>query len=147
MTSCDSHSRQGPHRLEVVALAESFLGQDLSAFEKLHRLARKHMDNVARRNLELGVTLRELDSLTGEGCAEMQDLRDRTENRWVDIVQEGIDSAEIVDLDQLFVKLILGLGNYAVLWYRLGGTLRPDEIADCTVDLMLSSCVRHARPS
>ncbi|WP_328660257.1 TetR/AcrR family transcriptional regulator [Nocardia salmonicida] len=125
------------HIDDIVAVGEDLLRQDMLAAEKIRRLARRHMFNVAERTLELRVVMREIDSLTGTPRAEMQQLRDRTEEIWQEIVQQGKKSGEFENLDPLFVKLILGALNYAVLWYRSNGELSPDEIADRTVDLML----------
>lgn len=125
------------HVNEVLALGEELLATELPAREKLRRLARKHMQEVAERTLELRVTLREIDSLTGRRRRDMQALRDRTEEIWELIAEEGRRSGELKDLDPLFVKAALGALNYAVLWYRPKGALSPDEIADRTIALML----------
>jgi TetR/AcrR family transcriptional regulator, cholesterol catabolism regulator len=126
------------HIEEVVELGEQLLdADDLSARDKLQRLARKHMHNVAERSVELRVTLREIDSLTGKRRRQMQALRDRTEQIWEQVVDQGRNSGELDGVDRLFVKVALGALNYSVLWYRADGALNPDEIADRTIALML----------
>ena len=125
------------HVNEVLQLGEELLTAELPAGEKLRQLARKHMQMVAERTLELRVTLREIDSLTGQRRKDMQALRDRTEEIWEQIAEEGRRSGELGVLDPLFVKAALGALNYAVLWYRPNGSLSPDEIADRTIGLML----------
>jgi AcrR family transcriptional regulator len=126
------------HIEEVVELGEQLLdADDLSARDKLQRLARKHMQNVAERSVELRVTLREIDSLTGKRRRQMQALRDRTEQIWEQVVDQGRNSGELDGIDPLFVKVALGALNYSVLWYRADGALSPDEIADRTIALML----------
>jgi AcrR family transcriptional regulator len=126
------------HIEEVVELGEQLLdADDLSARDKLQRLARKHMQNVSERSVELRVTLREIDSLTGKRRRQMQALRDRTEQIWEQVVDQGRNSGELDGVDPLFVKVALGALNYSVLWYRADGALRPDEIADRTIALML----------
>lgn len=127
-----------PHIQEVVDLGEQLLEDpDLSARDKLSRLARKHMQNVAERTVELRVTLREIDSLTGSRRRQMQLLRDRVEKIWKQVVEKGCEKGELDDVDPLFVKVVLGALNYSVLWYRPDGLLSPDEIADRTLALML----------
>jgi AcrR family transcriptional regulator len=126
------------HIEEVVELGEQLLdADDLSARDKLQRLARKHMQNVAERSVELRVTLRELDSLTGKRRRQMQALRDRTEQIWEQVVDQGRNSGELDGVDPIFVKVALGALNYSVLWYQADGALSPDEIADRTIALML----------
>jgi AcrR family transcriptional regulator len=128
-----------PHVEEVLQLGEQLLDDhDLSAREKLHRLARKHMQNVAERRVELRVTLREIDLLSGKRHRQMQALRDRVEQIWEQVVDQGRESAELGSIDPLFVKIALGALNSSVLWFRADGALSPDEIADRTIDLMLN---------
>jgi AcrR family transcriptional regulator len=127
-----------PHVEEVLQLGEQLLDDDdLSAREKLHRLARKHMQNVAERRVELRVTLREIDLLSGKRHRQMQALRDRVEEIWEQVVDQGRESGELGSIDSLFVKIALGALNSSVLWFRADGALSPDEIADRTIDLML----------
>lgn len=127
-----------PHVIEILEAGEKLLSADLPAREKLRLLAREHMKMVAERTLELRVTLRELDSFTGPRRQEMQELRDRTEEIWQQITDQGRQSGELGDLDPLFVKAALGALNYAVLWFRPNGSLTPEDIADRMMDLMLS---------
>jgi len=133
-----------PHVEEVKALGERLAEQDMPALEKLYVLARKHMSNVATRPLELQVTLREIDSLTGPRKVDMHDLRDGAERVWDRIVAQGVARGEFVDLDPLFVKLILGALNYAVVWFQPGGPASADEVAVRTVDLLLGSSMRQS---
>jgi TetR/AcrR family transcriptional regulator, cholesterol catabolism regulator len=128
-----------PQIEEVIQLGDHLLdgGDELSARDKLERLARKHMQNVAERSVELRVTLREIDSLTGKRRQQMQALRDRVEQIWEQVVDQGRKSGELDGIDPLFVKVALGALNYSVLWYRADGTLSPTEIADRTIALML----------
>jgi TetR/AcrR family transcriptional regulator, cholesterol catabolism regulator len=129
-----------PHIEEVVELGEQLLDdQELSARDKVVRLARKHMQNVAERSVELRVTLREIDSLTGKRGRQMQALRDRVEQIWEQVVEQGRASDDFANVDPLFVKVALGALNYSVLWYRADGALSPDEIADRTIALMLAA--------
>jgi TetR/AcrR family transcriptional regulator, cholesterol catabolism regulator len=126
-----------PHIIEVIETGERLLASDESARTKLGLLARKHMQEVAERTIELRVTLREIDSFTGHRRKEMQALRDRTEEIWVEITEEGRRSGELADLDPLFVKTALGALNYAVLWFHAEGELAADEIADRVMAMML----------
>lgn len=126
-----------PHILEVLEAGERLLTADMPAKEKLRLLARAHMRMVAERTLELRVTLREIDSFTGARREEMQALRDRTEAIWEEIAESGRRGGELEGLDPLFVKTALGALNYSVLWYRRRGPLKPDEIADRMISMML----------
>jgi TetR/AcrR family transcriptional regulator, cholesterol catabolism regulator len=126
------------HIEEVVELGEQLLdAADMVTRDKLQRLARKHMQNVAERSVELRVTLREIDSLTGKRRQQMQALRDRAEQIWEQVVDQGRKSGELDGIDPLFVKVVLGALNYSVLWYPADGALSPDEIADRTIALIL----------
>jgi hypothetical protein len=80
-----------------------------------------------------------VDSLTGKRRRHMQALRDRVEQIWERVVDQGRESGDFADIDPLFVKVALGALNYSVLWYRADGALTPEETADRTIALMLSA--------
>lgn len=128
-----------PHILDVLEAGEKLLVSDLPAKEKLRLLAREHMRMVAEHNIELRVTLREIDSFTGQRRKQMKQLRDRTEAIWEQIADEGRQSGELKGLDPVFVKAALGALNYAVLWFRKDGSLSSDEVADRMMTLMLGA--------
>ncbi|MFI6367665.1 TetR/AcrR family transcriptional regulator [Nocardia sp. NPDC050630] len=126
------------HIARVLRIGTDLLKSDLTATEKLHELAREHMRQVADHRLELRVTLREIDSLTGHRRRDLQRLRDEVEQVWTDIVEIGVRSGELPRMDPLFVKVVLGALNYAVLWYHSDGPATPEEAGDRIVRMLLN---------
>jgi len=67
------------------------------------------------------------------------DERRRYQERLVEIVREAQAAGEIdaaVDAG-LYVRLVLGMSNSLVDWYRADGTWSARQIADAVVDLVL----------
>jgi TetR/AcrR family transcriptional regulator, cholesterol catabolism regulator len=124
------------HIEEIVEFGEDLLVAQLPPAEKIRRLAHKHMQEVAERGAEMRVALREVDSLTGQRRREMKALRDRTEEIWEHIAEDGRTAGDLGGLDPFFVKALLGALNYAALWYHSSGLLSPQEVADRTVVLL-----------
>ena len=66
--------------------------------------------------------------------------RDRFENYFREVVADGIESGEFREVDvPIFVKTMLGANNWVSVWYRPGGRLSGDEIADQMADTFLRS--------
>jgi len=66
--------------------------------------------------------------------------RDRFENLFRCVVQEGIQSGAFRPVDVgIFTKALLGAHNWVGVWYREGGRLNGAEIADLMADTFLRS--------
>ncbi len=66
--------------------------------------------------------------------------RDRFENYFREVVAAGIESGEFREVDvPIFVKTMLGANNWVSVWYRPGGRLSGDVIADQMADTFLRS--------
>jgi hypothetical protein len=64
--------------------------------------------------------------------------RDRFEQIWRDLVQEGIDQGVFNCADPALVsRSLLGVMNWTITWYRPEGRLLPAEIAQQFADLFL----------
>lgn len=126
------------HLEDVHAVGARLLAEERSAADKLRALARDHMRLVAHRRTELLVMLREVDSLTGARRDDMLRLRDAVEQIWNEVVRQGIARGELPGLDPLFVKVVLGAINYALLWYSPDGPDTPEQLADRILDMVLT---------
>jgi TetR/AcrR family transcriptional regulator, cholesterol catabolism regulator len=76
--------------------------------------------------------------------AEQVDRRGRHyEALWADLVARGVETGELrVDIDvRVTVKAIVGLCNSTLLWFRPGGRLTIDEVADEFAALVLGGLV------
>ncbi len=69
--------------------------------------------------------------------------RDYFEKLFRDVIQEGIDSGVFRKVDVAIVtKAILGAHNWVGVWYRPGGRLSGQEIADIMADTFLRGLAR-----
>jgi AcrR family transcriptional regulator len=126
-----------PHIREVLKEAERIAAADLDPAEKLHRLMIHHVRIIAERRSEVVIFFRDFDALTGDRAAELQDLRNRVEQAWRRVLEEGVAEGLFVSGDRITVAGILGLVNWVYLWYRPSGELTPEQIADRFLELLL----------
>jgi AcrR family transcriptional regulator len=107
------------------------------AAERLRRFSRGLMGDIAQHQAEWTVFFREFAWLTGERQAEVFELRSRYEALWLTVLRDGAARGEFRAVDPIVVKGVLGMHNYAYLWFRPGGRLSSEEVADTFVDLLL----------
>lgn len=113
-----------------------------SAEDRLRALSRQLMVDIAAHLAEWTVFFREVPWLTGEWRAEVFELRDRYEAIWQSVLDDGVATGEFRPLGSLAVKGILGMHNYAYLWLRPHGRLRPEEVADQFLEVLLGGVRR-----
>ncbi|MBB6099023.1 AcrR family transcriptional regulator [Deinobacterium chartae] len=112
---------------------------DLSPQQKLREAVRAHI-RVVTDNLESAtVFFHEWQHLSPEAYAKVVARRDVVEKFYRDLLEEGIDKG--VFRQDLNVKLtaimILSVSNWVYTWYREGGPLSAEQIADQYVDMLL----------
>jgi AcrR family transcriptional regulator len=70
--------------------------------------------------------------------------RDRIEQIWREIIEEGVSCGELQSQQPgLTAKALLGVLNWAITWYREDGPLSPNEIADHFADLFIQGLLIH----
>jgi AcrR family transcriptional regulator len=124
--------------IEVVEEAEALVEEPLGAEEKVRRLSRMMMATVAGHLPEWTVFFRELEALRGPLLREALAWRQRFEDVWTQVIEDGVRSGEFRPLDPVVVKGILGMHNYAHVWLRPRGRLGPDDISEVFCDLLLT---------
>lgn len=135
----------------VIAQAEPIVRSDSCAGEKLSDLIRVHVVNLTS-NTAVGAAMifeiRSLLALKAEnGDADIVARRDAFFARreafeclYQQVVQEGIDSGEFRPVDvPIFTRAMLGAHNWVGVWFREGGRLSGEEIADRMADTFLRS--------
>lgn len=117
---------------------------DLPIEQKFRLAVRAHIQ-VVEDNLEAAtVFFHEWKALTGERFAQIQAKRDRYEQLWAAMLDEGIQAGMFRLQDEKFARLlILSVGNWIYQWYRPEGELSAEEIADRFVALMLHGFARE----
>ncbi|WP_232336327.1 MULTISPECIES: TetR/AcrR family transcriptional regulator [Thermoactinomyces] len=125
--------------------AEAFLGSlepivksGKTASQKLREAVKAHM-HVIEANLEAAtVFFHEWKALTGDRYEQIRKKRDSYERLWAAILEEGIKSGEFKQLDEKLARLlVLSVANWTYQWYRPGGKLKADEVADRFVEMIL----------
>lgn len=126
------------HVVEMVAYGERLLTTDVSPVEKFRRLSRHLMRAISDNLPELTVFFSEHRSLTGQRAEELHHLRERFEQIWTAILEEGTEADLFRDLDRtIVVKAILGMHNYSYLWWRPNGRLSPEDASDLFSEILL----------
>ncbi|MFI5776453.1 TetR/AcrR family transcriptional regulator [Nocardia sp. NPDC051570] len=119
---------------EIVASAAGPVAQ-------LRRLIRSHVRLIITHRREVAIQLRDVSALTGDRAADLQELRDRVQHCWQQVIDAGYAAGELRSADHVATNGILGMLNSVTLWYRPHGGRRPDEIADILAGTVLEGLV------
>lgn len=139
-------SRTQVERLSASA-AEIARRSETPAPEKLRLLARSLLANIAEHQAEWTVFFTEVRALTGAGRAEIFAARDAYENHWREVLEEGVAVGDFRHVDPVVVKGILGMCNYTYLWFRKGGPISSEEVADIFIDMVLQGLMFESKSS
>jgi len=118
------------------ALAEA--GDEWAA--RLAAAVRFHIQYVTRDEAGASISTTQLRSLTGELRARHLATRDAYERKFRDLLEGGIATGAFAPVDVPVVTAgILGIGLSVGNWYRPGGRLSPDDIADEYIRFILKA--------
>jgi TetR/AcrR family transcriptional regulator, cholesterol catabolism regulator len=110
----------------------------LCAAQQLRMILRAHVAAVAGNREALTVYLHEFRALGSDSLNEVRAQRQRYRELVAAIVERGVRVGEFAMADTDIATLgVLGMCNWVAQWYRPGGRLGPDEIADRFADLLL----------
>jgi len=119
-------------RLQVVE------AKDLSPNQKLRQAMQTYLSFLAENRALSSVLILEHRSLQPEFIDLHIPRRDRIEQIWREIIEEGVSCGELQSQQPaLTAKALLGVLNWTITWYREDGPLSPDEIADHFADLFI----------
>lgn len=105
--------------------------------EKFRALVRSHLRIILEDHTEFPVLLYEWRALSDESRAEVIAVKDRYEAVWQSTLKE-LKKAGLVNDDSRVARLLLfGAMNWTVQWYRPGGGLGLDQIADHIINFVL----------
>ncbi len=114
-----------------------------TASERLGRLVKAHVSFVARDLAAAACYLSEWRYLMDPRRSEIRRRRDEYEALFRAVIEEGVSSGEFTPTDPKFASLfLLGSLNWVPQWFRTGGPLGPDEVADRMTDLILRGVQR-----
>jgi AcrR family transcriptional regulator len=119
------------------SLEEAVEGAD-EPVDRLHRALQSHIMHHAHRRHLAWISHVEVRALTGEYRSEILLLRQQYEDRWVEMVEEGMEVGVIVKGDpRITVYGLLSVGQSVSRWYESGGRVSAEEISTSLANLML----------
>lgn len=147
------------HELATARL-ERIIASDMSQADKLAAMVRSHIVSISENVAVSAAMVFEIRALlnvnqgTRNGKRKFHEeyierrnhffeRRDYFESLFRDTLVAGIEAGEFRPVDAAIVtKTILGAHNWIGVWYREGGRLSGDEVADVMVDFFLSALIR-----
>lgn len=118
--------------------------QDLPPDEKLRQAMRSYLETLAEHRDLAAVLLLEHRSLDPDMRRRHIPRRDRFEQLWRQIVEQGVAEG-IFECQHpgLVVKALLGVLNWTIMWYRPDGRFSASKIAEHNADLFLVGLARR----
>lgn len=110
---------------------------------KFRALVKSHLRIILEDHTEFPVLLYEWRALSDESRAEVIAVKDRYEAVWQPVLRELKKAGRLNDDGKVARLLLFGALNWVVQWYRPGGGLNIDQIAERAIDLFL--CDRSGR--
>jgi len=107
---------------------------------KLATAIRFHILYVTRDEEGASISTAELRGLTGDLRERHLATRDGYERKFRELLKGGIDAGVFASVDVPVITAgILGIGLSVGRWYRTGGRLNPDDIADEYIRFILKA--------
>jgi AcrR family transcriptional regulator len=119
------------------------VAERLAPLERLRRMSRAHVGVITADPRHASVFLHEWRYLQGAWQRKARGLRDGYERHFRQAVEEGMEAGSIRAVDPgLVARFLLSSLNGIAIWYRRGGDLTPDQIADECVELFVDGLTR-----
>lgn len=117
---------------------QAVLAQPLPPDQKLPLAIQAYLSAMLEHRDLAVILLMEHRSLDAEHHARHIPRRDRFEQLWRDLIEEGMQTGVFCCADPAMAsRALLGVLNWTITWYRPDGALHPDEIAAQFANLFL----------
>jgi AcrR family transcriptional regulator len=117
--------------------------QPLPADKKLREMIRGYLNSLADNRDLTSVLLFEHRSLDKKSRTRHIPHRDKFEELWRDVLNEGVRTKLFTCPDvNLTVRGLMGMLNWTLTWYSPGGENSIDEIADGYADLLFKGLLQ-----
>lgn len=124
---------------ELVAAMEEIAARRATPIEKLGAIIHQLVQAVAEHQAVVTVVLHERRSLPSAAAARIQRKRDRVDEIIDQVIRAGQEEGSLRELDPHIVRLALtGMCNWSYTWYRTGGGLSANDIAEAFLDLFVN---------
>jgi AcrR family transcriptional regulator len=134
---------------ELFATYDRILASDLDAREKVEAVVRASFDAIDQHHDEVAIFQNDATYLMAfERFGYLREHNVRFRVMWVDLLREGVARAALradVDVDLVF-RFIRDTVWVAVRWYRPGGELSAEQIADQYLSILLDGIATRRRP-
>jgi TetR/AcrR family transcriptional regulator, cholesterol catabolism regulator len=123
---------------EGLRRSEAVMAEQLPAREKFRRLVRSHLGTIHDKGHDfIPVLLYDWRSLTPANRRRVIALRDRYDALWERMLEELAREGLVAGDAQVARLFVLGAVNWSAKWYRAGGRLSVDELAEQATRLLL----------
>lgn len=125
---------------ELFGTYDEIVASDRTPREKLVAVARASFDAIDQRHSEVAIFQNDAGYLAGfDRFGYLVERNARFQQMWTDLLRDGIESGELrADLDvELVYRFLRDTVWVAVRWYRPGGALSGDEVADQYISILL----------
>lgn len=131
----------------VTAQMAEVMAQAVPADEKLRLAMCSYLKTLSEQGDLVSVMLLEHRSLDQEYRSRHLPNRDRFEQMWRDLIQEGVESGIFQCEDiPLTVRGLMGVINWTITWYRANGELSIDEVSEYFANLFMNGLRSQASP-
>jgi len=126
----------------LITEVEEAVGEPGSPDERLRKATCAYLSTMTEYQDLSSVLLLEYRSLEPDYHDRHIPRRDRFEQIWRDLIQEGMEAGIFTcDHPSLSARALLGVLNWTVTWFRSDGPMSAEEIADQISNLFLMGLV------
>lgn len=129
----------------ALAVLEEIVGRDATATERARAAVGGHL-SVFQEHADIYTIFNteRLHSISKDAAEKVNELGREYETLWCQLIEEGKSSGEFRrELDtRITVKAVLGACNTTLTWFRKGGSLDIEQVADRFADLFLDGMRR-----
>jgi AcrR family transcriptional regulator len=126
---------------------DEIVASDLSPRQKLEAVVRASFDAIDRNHSEVAIFQNDAAYLSGfERFDYLLERNTRFRTLWTGLLRNAVDAGELrADLDvELVYRFVRDTVWVAVTWYRPGGPLAADEVADQYLTILLDGIAAEA---
>lgn len=110
---------------------EKIAGTEQTGAVRFEAAVRNHLRFVFEHGLELKIFLRERQHLNSDRGRAYLRMKERYEQLFTSIVEDGMRDGTLQESDPTLLCLfVLGAANSVVEWFREGGRMSAEEVAD-----------------
>jgi TetR/AcrR family transcriptional regulator, cholesterol catabolism regulator len=125
--------------LEMVSTRmEQVMAQGILPEQKLRLAMRSYLQTLSEQGDVVSVLLLEYRSLDPEFQSRHIPNRDRFEQMWRDLLQQGVEAGAFhCENIPMAVRGLMGSLNWSITWFRPDGPMTVEQIADYFADLVI----------